>query len=136
MIIPVACFHCGRREPGAKWLHYVQLIRDENKTEKQALEILGIHQCCARTMRYHIEGIDIVIVAEELDETPLPSQWQPEKFSYNVKQVTPERMDIDSLATVASNANRAAQDAMTLVRSLNTILVLIPPITVKQEPVS
>lgn len=60
MIIPVRCFTCGK-VIGDKWEHYLSLLRD-GKTEKEAMDILGLSRICCRRMIFtHVNIIDNMI---------------------------------------------------------------------------
>lgn len=60
MIIPVRCFTCGK-VTGNKWESYQHLLK-QGKTEKEALDMLGLTRyCCRRILLTHVDLIDQVM---------------------------------------------------------------------------
>ncbi|KAL2915136.1 DNA-directed RNA polymerase II subunit L [Polyrhizophydium stewartii] len=60
MIIPVRCFSCGK-VVGDKWQTYLVLLQDD-KTEGQALDLLGLKRyCCRRMVLSHIDFIEKIL---------------------------------------------------------------------------
>jgi DNA-directed RNA polymerase I, II, and III subunit RPABC5 len=58
MIIPVRCFSCGQLVAD-KYDKYINLIKNEKKTEQEALDALGVKKyCCRRMFLSHVESID------------------------------------------------------------------------------
>ncbi len=54
MLIPVRCFTCGY-VTGNKWEPYLKLLK-EDKTEIEALKILGLRRyCCKRMILAHVD---------------------------------------------------------------------------------
>lgn len=54
MIIPVRCFTCGK-VVASKWEPYQRLIK-EGKTEKEAMDQLGLRRyCCRRMIFTHVD---------------------------------------------------------------------------------
>ena len=57
MIIPVRCFTCGK-VTGNNWENYQKLL-NYGKTEKEALDILGLKRyCCRRILLTHVDLIN------------------------------------------------------------------------------
>tara|TARA_B100001094_G_scaffold252978_1_gene251215 strand:- start:3660 stop:3863 length:204 start_codon:yes stop_codon:yes gene_type:complete len=57
MIIPVRCFTCGK-VTGNVYNKYIELLQ-EGKTEKEALDILGLERyCCRRMLISHVDLIE------------------------------------------------------------------------------
>ena len=60
MLIPVRCFTCGK-VTGNKWKSYQTLLK-EGKSEKEALDQLGLRRyCCRRILLTHVELIDKIL---------------------------------------------------------------------------
>jgi len=61
MIVPVRCFSCGQ-VVADKYDEYLRLIKEEKKTEAQALDQLGVKKyCCRRMFLSHVEIIDEIM---------------------------------------------------------------------------
>lgn len=61
MICPVRCFSCGQ-VIADKYDEYKRLINEEKKTEKEALDILGVKKyCCRRMLLSHVDSIDDIM---------------------------------------------------------------------------
>ncbi|KAJ8906479.1 hypothetical protein NDN08_002972 [Rhodosorus marinus] len=61
MIIPVRCFTCGK-VVGNKWYAYLTLLSEE-KTEGQALDLLGLTRyCCRRMVLTHVDLIEKLLM--------------------------------------------------------------------------
>jgi DNA-directed RNA polymerase I, II, and III subunit RPABC5 len=61
MIVPVRCFSCGQ-VVADKYDEYLRLIKEEKKTEAQALDHLGVKKyCCRRMFLSHVEIIDEIM---------------------------------------------------------------------------
>ena len=59
MIIPVRCYSCGK-VIGNLWEKYKKLL-EEDKTEKEALDILGLEKfCCRGAVLSHTDLIDVI----------------------------------------------------------------------------
>ena len=57
MIIPVRCFTCGK-VTGNIYNKYIELLQ-EGKTEKKALDTLGLERyCCRRMIISHVDLIE------------------------------------------------------------------------------
>ena len=58
MIIPVRCFSCGK-VVGDKWESYLTYLQDENLSEGDALDKLGLKRyCCRRMILTHVDLIE------------------------------------------------------------------------------
>lgn len=61
MIIPVRCFSCGK-VIGNLWTKYQEMICDQEMTEGEALDQLGVKKyCCRRMLLTHVNLIDKVL---------------------------------------------------------------------------
>ena len=59
MIVPVRCFSCGK-PVGSSWEKYQKLLAD-GKTNKEALDAIGLKRfCCRGAIMSHVESIDVV----------------------------------------------------------------------------
>ncbi len=59
MIIPVRCFSCGK-VLGSKWEKYQKLLK-EGKSQKEALDELGLERfCCRSAVMTNVESIDVI----------------------------------------------------------------------------
>ena len=68
MIIPVRCFSCGKVIAN-KWEKYKQLLTEE-KTKKEALDIIGFKRyCCRSIFMCHVELIDDLLRYDKLTST-------------------------------------------------------------------
>ena len=57
MIIPVRCFTCGK-VTGNVYNKYIELLQ-EGKSEKEALDTLGLERyCCRRMLISHVDLIE------------------------------------------------------------------------------
>lgn len=58
VLIPVRCYTCGKIT-GNKWERYQYMIKEQRKTPREALDILGMKRyCCRRVLLTHIDLID------------------------------------------------------------------------------
>jgi len=59
MIIPVRCFSCGK-PIGHLWFRYKKLL-EEGKTQKEALDELGLERiCCRQIFLTHVDQIELI----------------------------------------------------------------------------
>ncbi|BBL45649.1 DNA-directed RNA polymerase subunit N [Nanobdella aerobiophila] len=65
MIIPVRCFTCGR-PIGHLWEKYNELI-NSGKSEKEALDYLGLERfCCRQVFLGHVDQIQLIAKLKKL----------------------------------------------------------------------
>ncbi|KAF2663736.1 putative DNA-directed RNA polymerases I, II, and III subunit RPABC5 [Microthyrium microscopicum] len=58
MIIPVRCFSCGK-VIGDLWERYLEMIENEDKSDGDAMDELGLHRyCCRRMVMTHVDLIE------------------------------------------------------------------------------
>ena len=68
MIIPVRCFTCGK-VVGNLWEKYVEYVEVEEKSQKEALDLLGLERiCCRRMLLTHVDLIEQLLLYEQ--QTP------------------------------------------------------------------
>jgi len=67
MIIPVRCFTCGK-VVGNKWYSYLTLLNEE-KTEGQAMDLLGLTRyCCRRMLLTHVDLIEKLLMYNSFED--------------------------------------------------------------------
>ena len=71
MIIPVRCFTCNKVVAN-KWEKYQQLVR-EGRTEKEAMDQLGLWRYCCRRMVFSHVDINVTVGAPKPDKLDKPS---------------------------------------------------------------
>ncbi|KAI0151624.1 8 kDa subunit-domain-containing protein [Xylariaceae sp. FL1272] len=58
MIIPIRCFSCGK-VTGDLWERYLKYIEDEDCTDGDAMDKLGLKRyCCRRMIMTHVDLIE------------------------------------------------------------------------------
>jgi len=59
MIIPIRCFSCGK-PIGHLWFKYKELLQS-GKTQKEALDELGLERaCCRQIFLTHVDQIELI----------------------------------------------------------------------------